>query len=60
MGITGFLGYQIFKNGNEFVAEYADIKKAYRKLNSLGNRGVYVELWACYADFSRHLVDYRN
>lgn len=52
--------YQIRIKGNELVGCYRDIKKAKRKLVSLGKRGFYVELWACYENGFGYLLDFRN
>lgn len=58
--IIGFKDYEIFRNGNQFVVAFDNIKMAKRKMKSLSKRGFYVELWACYQDGSRHLVDFMN
>lgn len=52
--------YKVFRNGNELVAAFDDLKKATKKFFSIAKRGDYVEIWVCYSDGSRHLISYEN
>lgn len=53
--------YEVFIDGNRLVKSYKNKVCAYKRFYSLGlDSSVYVELWCCYPDGSRTLVDYLN